>query len=462
MVDWEAFYGAFRQPEFLPGFEILHHIGGGAFGEVYKAKKASIGKAYAIKFLKLDDETTRRAIERELEQVRHFAAIDHPNLVTIEDMGVAGDVPYVIMGYAGEDTLAKRIRRRELPQAEALSVFRQMCAGVAALHERRLAHFDLKPSNVFLNGDVARIGDYGLAKLLSEGERTLSVGRGTPQYMAPEMLEQRADHRADIYALGLILFECLAFQPAFPESAWGGVLREDDRPPTFPVGFPKHIERVIARAVRRDPLDRYQDVAALVAELEPGREPVADVAPPRAALGVDELRDAARQLARGAAGVAHGVWSGVRGRFASGAASATPRPAAPEFGAEVLQVSGLGGPAREATDARADASTPLRPLFPYGPGAAGATLPVPPRFAGGPLEIAITGFLLGGEILGGLVTGPFLLTLRSVARAVDRSARRLPRAFARAASFLVFLVLCLLFGGLAGALVLALFTFSTL
>ena len=72
-MDWEAFYNRFREPDFIPGYEIQNRLGGGAFGEVYKARKHSIGKAYAIKFLKIDDEAQRDAVERELEQVRHFA-----------------------------------------------------------------------------------------------------------------------------------------------------------------------------------------------------------------------------------------------------------------------------------------------------------------------------------------------------------------------------------------------------
>ena len=88
-MDWEAFYNSFRKPGFISGYEIQNRLGGGAFGDVYKARKTSIGKPYAIKFLKVEDDAQREAVEHELDQVRHFAAIDHPNLVTIEDMGSA-------------------------------------------------------------------------------------------------------------------------------------------------------------------------------------------------------------------------------------------------------------------------------------------------------------------------------------------------------------------------------------
>src|SRR5689334_4293988 len=282
-MDWEAFYSRFRTPDFIPGYEIQNRLGGGAFGEVYRARKHSIGKSYAIKFLKVDDEQARSAVERELDQVRHFAAIDHPNLVTIEDLGLVMGVPYLVMGYAGEETLARALRARKLSREQALAYFVQACRGVQALHERRLVHFDLKPSNIFLKGDVARVGDYGLSKMLVDGRQTLSFGRGTPQYMAPEMIKNRADERADIYSLGVILYESLSGRLPF-ESEIPGALpqREGDTPPRFPDDFPAELRAPIERCLRVDPAQRYPAVAALVAELE-GRAGAAGMRLPAAA-----------------------------------------------------------------------------------------------------------------------------------------------------------------------------------
>ena len=261
-MDWEAFYNSFRQPDFVPGYEIENRLGGGAFGDVYKARKTSIGKAYAIKFLKVENDDQREAVQRELDQVRHFAAIDHPNLVTIEDMGVVMDVPYVIMGYAGEETLAKRFKLGDLSPAEALLMFTQTARGVLALHDRRLVHFDLKPSNIFLRGDNARVGDYGLSKLLEGGRTTLSFGRGTPMYMAPEMLRSRADHRADIYSLGVILYESLAGALPFNPDEFGGlVLRETDDPPDFPDDFPIVARPAAEACLRLDPAHRPASIS---------------------------------------------------------------------------------------------------------------------------------------------------------------------------------------------------------
>ena len=354
-MDWEAFYNNFRTPDFIPGYEIQNRLGGGAFGDVYKARKQSIGKAYAIKFLKIEDDTQRQAVERELTQVRHFAVIDHPNLVSIEDLGTVMGVPYLIMGYAGEDTLARRLKAGTLDLEHALLYFVQAARGTLALHDRRLVHFDLKPSNIFLKGDVARVGDYGLSKLLTDGRTTLSYGRGTPQYMAPEMLKNRADHRADIYSLGVILFEALTGKLPFQgDQGTGLVLRETDDPPPFPDSFPVNLRPVVERCLRLSPDDRFVNVGEMLDEIGQSArqgdsvrfdwsEGVSDTyrphggetaasgttdgtgdaelatpttsgagGPPTPSSTNEEIRQTAAELARGAVEVARGVWDGLR------------------------------------------------------------------------------------------------------------------------------------------------------
>lgn len=449
-MDWEAFYNQFRQPDFIPGYEIQNRLGGGAFGEVYKARKHSIGKAYAIKFLKIDDDAQREAVERELEQVRHFAAIDHPNLVTIEDLGTAADVPYLIMGYAGEETLARALRSKSLAPQTALLYFVQACRGVLALHDRRLVHFDLKPSNIFLKGEIARVGDYGLSKMMTDGRLTLTFGRGTPQYMAPEMIKNRADHRADIYSLGVILYESLAGALPF-ESAVPGTLavRESDEPPHFPPEFPSPLRAVVERCLRVDPKDRFDSVSDLLDEMgqtaRPGdsvRLEATHARPPEPptplgdrAASHSEARQTAAELARGAVEVARGVWDGLR------TASQNPRPArgvTPAWPATVLPAEPN---APSAPTARANAPRDVRSIAaqvasepdpdtfaihsladgpPARPGSAPAlavalrraphavgegTIPVPPKVTGGWLgTLGATG-LLGLEVLIALVRG---------------------------------------------------------
>jgi serine/threonine protein kinase len=268
-VDWEAFYRSYRKPGYLPGFEIVNKLGGGMFGLVFKARKESIGKDYAIKFLKVDDDTVRDAVMREIDNVSFFAQIDHPNLVSIEDKGTVDGIPYLVMSYAGQETLQKRLQHGGLTREEALRIFVQAARGVQALHDHSLVHFDLKPANVFLKGDVARVGDYGLSKLVSASRNSLSFGRGTPYYMAPEMLQRRGDARSDIYSLGVILFECLYGDVPFKgDSEWEVLRKHEVAVPEFPPHALPGDRAVILRCMQKKPEDRFVSVTELLHALQ--------------------------------------------------------------------------------------------------------------------------------------------------------------------------------------------------
>lgn len=275
-MDWENFYKNYRKPDYISGYEIVNKLGGGVFGAVYKARKESIGKFYAIKFLKIDDEDVKEAVLRELEAVKFFAQIDHPNLVSIEDKGEVDGIPFIVMGYAGEETLKRRLERGRLDDKTALAIFVQILHGVQALHERSIIHFDLKPANVFLKGDFARVGDYGLSRLMSESRNTLSFGRGTPYYMAPEMLRKKGDRRSDVYSLGVIFYECLTGEVPFQGETEWEVLKKHE---TEPVRFPDYVaaahRRVIEKMLAKEPERRYDSVREVLAALgETGTNPV--------------------------------------------------------------------------------------------------------------------------------------------------------------------------------------------
>jgi hypothetical protein len=412
------------------------------------------------------------------------------------------------MGYAGEDTLARRLKRGELDRESALRTFVQVARGVLALHDRRLAHFDLKPSNVFLNGDVARVGDYGLAKLLTEGRVTLSFGRGTPHYMAPEMLRNRADHRADIYSLGVILYESLCFQLPFePDSGGTFLVREDDRPPEFSAAFPPALRPVVERCLRLDPAQRFASVNELLDAMgQTARQGdsvrfeslAANGGPPplpRASAGSGEtpraasadLRSAASELARGAVEIARGVWGGVT---SVGARGETPPDAADAAGAsppdadesEVLVIHSLEDPDEAslvpvASDAPPGSASPFaashapwrvelrrarestdtdRGLVVAGSASAAlATVPVPPRAEGGLVGSIVQSLVVGAEIMGALVTGPLLVGVRGTARTLDRVVRGLPGLVGALVRLLLFLVLMGILGGVCAFVVLA-------
>jgi serine/threonine-protein kinase len=279
-VDWEAFYRDYRKPGYLPGFEIVGKLGAGVFGLVFKARKESIGKDYAVKFLKVDDASVRDAVLREIENVSLFAQVDHPNLVSIEDRGVVDGIPYVVMNYAGQETLQGRLRVGRLPRDEALHWFQQVARGVAALHDHGLVHFDVKPANVFLKGEVARVGDYGLSKLVSESRNTLSFSRGTPYYMAPELLQRRGDARSDVYSLGVLLYECLyGAVPFRGESEWEVLKQHETAAPTFPADARSDDVAVLRRCLEKKPEARFATAGELLAALAATAAPAAAGAP---------------------------------------------------------------------------------------------------------------------------------------------------------------------------------------
>ena len=441
-MDWEAFYNSFRKPGFIPGYEIQNRLGGGAFGDVYKARKTSIGKAYAIKFLKLEDDAQRDAVERELAQVRHFAAIDHPNLVTIEDLGSVLDVPYLVMGYAGEDTLARRLKGGALPLDEALLVFTQAARGVLALHDRRLVHFDLKPSNIFLKGDVARVGDYGLSKLLEGGRMTLSIGRGTPQYMAPEILRSRADHRADIYSLGVILFESLTGELPYKGDGGGLVIREEDDPPVFPDGCqaPPVVRDAVCRALRLDPADRFADVGELLDAIGqtarpgdsvtfiPGVEGEAQSAPTPASSDPPSKP----QSSRLAAAIAAERAALARHETLS-SASEPPTPSSRARALAQTLAMNREDAEREESGEGSTLAPPAPPALEPGP------VPVPPRVSGGIVGAAIATSRIGVEVLLALTGGILRATVTAWRRLVDRLVRKKGNAIGRAGRFVLFL-----------------------
>lgn len=268
-VDWEAFYRSYRKPGYLSGFEIVNKLGGGMFGLVFKARKESIGKDYAIKFLKVDDESVRDAVMREIDNVSFFAQIDHPNLVSIEDKGTVDGIPYLVMSYAGDGTLQKRLQQGDMTRDDALHIFVQAARGVQALHDHSLVHFDLKPANIFIKGDVARVGDYGLSKLVSASRNSLSFGRGTPYYMAPEMLQRRGDARSDVYSLGILLYECLYGEVPFRgDSEWEVLRKHETAQPEFPAGALAGDREIILRCLEKQPEDRFQSAADLLRALQ--------------------------------------------------------------------------------------------------------------------------------------------------------------------------------------------------
>ena len=465
MVDWEEFYVRFREPNFLPGYEIAQRLGSGAFGEVYEATKLSIGKRYAVKFLRVAGEGDSVMIDRELSQARLFASIDHPNLVAVEDVGLACGVPYLIMGHAGEDTLARRMDAGLLPREQAFDIFVQVCRGVLALHDRQLAHFDIKPSNVFLAGENARIGDYGLSKLLRDDRNTLSFGRGTPRYMAPEILTGHGDRRADVFSLGILLFEVMTGELPFEDERSHLVpVASEALAANFPPDFAPELRSVVERCLQRNPGDRYASVAELLEDLGQAARRGDSIALPIARSakepkGAKELGPAANPTSEAiprmngtSAGSLESAdvleWQTLDKESRAGEPSevdSAPAPLTEPAGRPGAPAGAAGAP---IPPLRPREPAPLESSARAVPPRLPAALPVPPRLEGGPVATVYALGRTGFEIFVGLVVLPVLAVAHMLGPWILRQFDRLRRA----GRFAWFALVC--FGG--GALLLLL------
>jgi hypothetical protein len=271
---------------FTPGvvlaerYRIIGLIGRGGMGEVYRADDLKLGQPVALKFLPRRFASEPDRLERFYAEVRIARQVSHPNVCRVYDVGEIDGQQYLSMEYVdGEDlaSLLKRIGR--LPPDKALEIARELCAGLAAAHDKGVLHRDLKPSNVMIDGrGRARITDFGLAVVA--GDQTAGEISGTPAYMAPEQLAGKgASVRSDIYALGLVLYELSTGRKVFDAASLEELRRKHaEQAPTAPSsvspGFDPAVERVILRCLEKDPAARPASVAQVAAAL-PGGDPLA-------------------------------------------------------------------------------------------------------------------------------------------------------------------------------------------
>jgi serine/threonine-protein kinase len=301
----------------LGPYEVIALLGAGGMGEVYRARDPRLGREVAIKRVRGADPSpeARRRFDRE---ARAAGALNHPNLLAVYDVGDEAGMPYVVTELLEGETLRGRLRGGALAAAEAVALARQVLAGLAAAHEKGIVHRDLKPENLFLTADGRlKILDFGLAKRLRvEGgsgalEQSLTGAGfvvGTLGYTAPEQLRgELADARADLFAVGAVLFEMLAGRRAFPGATpletMSAVLG-DEPPPLRAAGVPAALDRLVRRCLAKRAEERPASAR--------------------------ELLDALGGLA------ADVVTSGGPGRADAGARAAAPSPA-----------SGAGDPSRE-------------------------------------------------------------------------------------------------------------------
>src|SRR5437667_2519259 len=272
----------------LGPYEIVAPLGAGGMGEVYRARDSRLGREVAIKVLPESFSKDPDRLRRFEQEARAASQLNHPNIVTVHDFGTHGGEPYVVQELLEGETLRERLRAGALPARKAVDYGIQVARGLAAAHEKGIVHRDLKPENLFLTSDDRlKILDFGLAKLAvaegpaaeQNGPPTATKGTaagivmGTLGYLSPEQARgQPVDQRADIFALGAILYEMLSGASAFKRGAsadtMSAILKED--PPELPSDskVPPALERIVRRCLEKQPNQRFQDASDAAFALE--------------------------------------------------------------------------------------------------------------------------------------------------------------------------------------------------
>ena len=275
----------------LGHYLISSQLGKGGMGEVYVADDLNLNRKVALKFLPEAFAADPERMARFEREARLLASLNHPNIAAIHGLEQAEGKRFIVMELVEGETLAQRIAKGPLPADDALAVCRQMAEGLEAAHEKGVIHRDLKPANVIITeGDQVKILDFGLAKALSDETQTVDSSQsptlteamtrpgvilGTAAYMSPEQAKGKSvDKRADIWAFGCILYECLTgkrpFEGETVTETLAAVLTKD---PEWEKAPPK-IQPVLRRCLERDPKKRLRDIGDAIPLLEGLPEPV--------------------------------------------------------------------------------------------------------------------------------------------------------------------------------------------
>jgi eukaryotic-like serine/threonine-protein kinase len=320
----------------LGPYEITTLIGAGAMGEVYRARDARLARDVAIKVLPPSFAADAERLQRFETEARAAGALNHPNIVAVYDTGVADGVPYVVEELLDGETLRQVLARGPLSARRVLEYATQVAKGLAAANDRGIVHRDLKPENLFVTRDGrAKILDFGLAKIratasasgsgdsLTEGVTATGMLLGTAGYMSPEQARgEPADHRSDLFALGVVMHEMLGGAKPFSRGSavdtLHAILHSD--PPELS-GVPPALARMVSRCLEKEPTRRFQSAHDLAFALEALSDPSGVTPAPAAAVPARRSAPLGRILAGVAivAAVALGWFAG------SGRAPQAPR-----------------------------------------------------------------------------------------------------------------------------------------
>jgi serine/threonine protein kinase/Tol biopolymer transport system component len=268
--------------------EISATLGAGGMGEVYRARDARLGRAVAIKVLPTSFSSDRDRLQRFIQEARAAAGLNHPNILSIFDIGEEKGAPYIVSELLEGETLREKLRNGPIPIRKAVEYALQTARGLAAAHDKGIVHRDLKPENLFVTDDGhVKILDFGLAKLTRPEEQSGAADAATVQaitepglvmgtvgYMSPEQVRGKAaDPRSDLFSFGAILYEMISGKRAFhgetTADTMSAILKEE--PPELSEtarNVPPGLERIVRHCLEKNPAQRFQSARDLAFDLE--------------------------------------------------------------------------------------------------------------------------------------------------------------------------------------------------
>jgi serine/threonine-protein kinase len=269
-------------------YEILEPLGRGGMGVVYKAKDLDLDRVVAIKFLPPHIAATEAEKRRFVQEARTASAFDHPNICTIHEIGSAPDGQlFIVMAFYEGETLKARIAAGHTEPDRVRDIAAQVAQALGKAHAKGIVHRDIKPANIIVTADgVAKVLDFGLAKL-GGGDATVTapgIAAGTVAYMAPEQIRGEADHRCDLWALGIVLYEMFTGRTPFQGDRTESLLLSILHDPVTPVRLlrpdvPDDLARVIERCLQKNPADRYDNAGQILADLRMSHQVMQPIPP---------------------------------------------------------------------------------------------------------------------------------------------------------------------------------------
>ena len=263
----------------IPGYELIHELGRGAMGVVYKARQIRADRIVALKLMINLEHAKPHDIERFTIEAQSSARLHHPNIIQVYDVSQTGQSPYFTQEFAPGGTLAKKIAKQMLSHRDVAETMLCLANAVAYAHSRQIVHRDLKPLNILLDEHgVPKIADFGLARRMEDQSHLTQDGTilGTPSYMAPEQASGNSNAigpLSDVYALGAILFELLTGRPPFKGATVWEVIQQvrsaDPSPPSqLQSGIPADLETICLKCLQKAPEKRYESAKHLSDDIQ--------------------------------------------------------------------------------------------------------------------------------------------------------------------------------------------------